>query len=89
VLLQKYYDYINVGKTVRRGQKRWNGIYFDSYHCLPDILEKLHEDTVSTAYGLLVNICTVCHESRSRIFFSWYEDPTMGQASSLSRLYDD
>ena len=48
-----------MGKTVGRGQKRWDGIYF--YHSMPDIPEKLHEDTVSTAYGLLVNICTVFH----------------------------
>jgi len=28
---------------------------------MPDILVKIHEDTVSTAYSLLVNICTVLH----------------------------
>ena len=46
-------------KTVGRGQKRWDGIYFDFYHSMPVIPKELHEDTVSTAYGLLVNICTV------------------------------
>jgi len=30
---------------------------------ITDIPEKLHEDTVSTAYGLLVNKCAVFNES--------------------------
>ena len=30
----------------------------------------------------------VSYESRSRTFFSWYDEPTVGQASSLSRLHD-
>ena len=37
---------------------------------------------------LLVNICTVFHMNPAVALFSWYDDPTVGQASSLSRLHD-
>ena len=67
-----------MGKTVGRGQKRWDGIYFDFYHSMPDIPEKLHEDTVSTAYGLLVNICTVFHMNPAVALFFMVRRPHRG-----------
>jgi len=43
---------------------------------MPDIPEKLHEDTVSTAYGLLVNICTVFHMNPAvALFFHGTTNP--------------
>ena len=42
---------------------------------MPDIPEKLHEDTVSKSYGLLVNICTVFHLIPAIALFLWYTTP--------------
>jgi len=46
---------------------------------MPDIPEKLHEDTASTAYGLLVNIYTVFHLIPAIALFSWYDDPSVAR----------
>jgi hypothetical protein len=73
------YDYINVGTTVGRGQKCGDAINFDSYHSMPDIPEILHEDTVSTAYSLLVNIRTVIHMGPAiALFFNGSTTPPNG-----------
>ena len=53
-------------------------IYFDLYHSMPDIPEKLHEDTISTGYGLLVNICTVFHMIHAIAFFFTVRLPLSG-----------
>jgi len=37
---------------------------------LPETGEKLLEGTVSTAYSLLINTCTGCHDSCNRTFFN-------------------
>jgi len=64
-----------VGTTGWRGQKCRGAIYFDLYHSVPNIPEKLHEDTVSKSYGLLVNICTVFHLIPAIALFLWYTPP--------------
>ena len=57
---------------------------------MPDRPEKLHEDTVSAAYGRLVNVCTAIHviPANALFFHGTTTPPQWASASSLSRLHD-